>query len=456
MKRSNRSDLPFGSEFSPSQIDLVEVLEIAMESRCDKEAFVRRVQHRFFSSHGDAANKLARNTYLAMKSYGIMDEDANLTDFGKCLYDARHDKHALYESLARHILLRLNGRTLVQCILDMQASGERVTLESLRKELMERGIRFPRGGKHPSIMRLWLEKAGVFDPKEKWRVNNDRLTGILGGDDVFPALQFLTREQRAFLLALANCWSGGMVASNAVAKLAEATGTKMPEKSLAGSVLVPLVKAGFIRAEKTTSGRGAKPFMVEPGERFNDEVMKPLLDQIERSGVDPAVLAIMRKPFAEVMEDVNSKDKYLKGLALEALAFKLMRLLDMDYIATRLRGSQTGGAEVDLLFHSARLVYSRWQVQCKNTRSVALEDVAKEVGLAHMLKPNAIVIVSTGRIGPAARRYAGSVMKDSNLSVIMVSGKDIDRIRDDPSAIVTVFQREAEQAMKLKKIDGLQ
>src|SRR5439155_6996871 len=112
------------------------------------------------------------------------------------------------------------------------------------------------------------------------------------------------------------------------------------------------------------------------------------------------------------------------GLALEALAFKLMRLIDLAYVATRLRGTATGGAEVDLIFEASRLVFSRWQVQCKNTSRVSLDDVAKEVGLTHFLKSNVIVIVSTGQIGPEARRYANKVMTDSNLCIVMVDKDD--------------------------------
>lgn len=125
----------------------------------------------------------------------------------------------------------------------------------------------------------------------------------------------------------------------------------------------------------------------------------------------------------------------------------------MDYVATRLRGTATGGAEVDLIFHSTRLVYSRWQVQCKNTKRVALDDVAKEVGLTHFLKSNVIVIISTGKIGEEARRYANKIMTDSNLSIVMVDGEDLKDIIENPSCIVDVFNREAHKAMKLKSLD---
>lgn len=125
----------------------------------------------------------------------------------------------------------------------------------------------------------------------------------------------------------------------------------------------------------------------------------------------------------------------------------------MSYLATRLRGTATGGAEVDLIFESGRLVFSRWQVQCKNSAKVSLDDVAKEVGLTHMLKSNVIVIVGTGKIGPVARKYANKVMTDSNLCLVLLNGKDIAAIEKNPSAIVDVFNREAAHAVRLEALE---
>ena len=161
----------------------------------------------------------------------------------------------------------------------------------------------------------------------------------------------------------------------------------------------------------------------------------------------------MRKPLKEIREELDSEDRHIRGLALEALAFKLMRLIDLTYVATRLRGSATGGAEVDLIFESARLVFSRWQVQCKNTARVSLDDVAKEVGLTHFLKSNAIVMVSTGEIGNEARRYSNKIMADSNLCIVMLDKSDLGLIESSPAAIVDVFTREARHAMDLKRLE---
>ena len=164
-------------------------------------------------------------------------------------------------------------------------------------------------------------------------------------------------------------------------------------------------------------------------------------------------MKLLRRPLAEILSELDDQDRFVAGLALEALAFKIMRLLDMTYVATRLRANQTGGAEVDLIFESARLVFSRWQIQCKNTARVSLDDVAKEVGLTHFLKSNAIVVVTTGKIGAEARRYANRIMSDSNLAVVLLDGQDLASIGDNPARIVRAFEREALHAINLKKLD---
>ncbi len=452
-----KSDLPFGSEFSPSQIELPVLLDLAAAHGGDFKRLEAEIRARFFSMHGGGSAKnqqtLAMNCRLGMKAYGLIDNDANLTDLGRELHAVKDDEPRLYETLARHILLNLKGMALVQCIRDMTVAGEAVTLPSLREALALRGIHHPSGGKHPSMMRLWLAKAGVFVGK-RWQLDERRLRDVLGTNpDDFGVLSRFTAEQRAFLLALANTGVTEPQPANEVAKLAAAIyGVKFPEKSLPKLVLSALVDAGYITAQKTTSGRGAKPFMVAPTPKLVAEVVTPLLDQL-KDHIDPKLLDLLRKPLADILAEIGSDDRYVGGLALEALAFKLMRSLDMGYVATRLRAQATGGAEVDLVFESARLVFSRWQVQCKNTARVSLDDVAKEVGLTKLLKSNVIVMVSTGDIGAEARRYANKIMADSSLCIVMIDRADLEGIRTAPSLIVDAFNREAAHAMTLKRLE---
>ena len=428
-----------------------------MKCAGDVRGFEAAVRARYFEGHATSEYnraKLANNTKLGMIAYGLVDRRVNLTELGAKLYGLRKDESALYRELARHILLKLHGVTLVQCVQDIQASGEQVDLVKLRQWLGERGIHFPSGGKHPSIMRLWLEKAGVF--RGGWTVDETALKQIMGvGSEEVEILAGFTAEQGAYLKALANLAGEGPYRSNQVAKLAAATyGVRFNEKSLPKDVLYPLAKAGYVALARGTKadGRGAKPFTVKPTPKLVADLVSPLLEQLEKqTGED--LRPLLRKPLGAVLSDLRSSDKHLRGLALEALAFKLMRLIDLSYVATRLRGTATGGAEVDVIFEGTRLVFSRWQVQCKNTARVGLDDVAKEVGLTHLLKSNVIVVVSTGEIGGEARRYANKIMSDSNLCVVMVDGGDLQRIEADPPLIVDVLNREARQAMKLKALD---
>jgi site-specific DNA-methyltransferase (cytosine-N4-specific) len=192
--------------------------------------------------------------------------------------------------------------------------------------------------------------------------------------------------------------------------------------------------------------------MVTQTVKLVTEVLQPVLEQLEKQ-VGADLRPLLRKPLTEILAELDSNDRHVRGLALEALAIKLARLIDLTYVATRLRGTATGGAEVDIIFESTRLVFCRWQFQCKNTVRVSLDDVAKEVGLTHLLKSNVIVIVSTGEIGPEARRYANKVMSDSNLCVVMVDRADVARIAVEPAAIIDALSREAKHAMGIKKIE---
>ena len=75
------SDLPFGSEFSPSQIDLAVVLELVQKNEGDVAALEAAILKRYFSGHAkgreDAEGtynrgKLANNCKLGMIAYKVI------------------------------------------------------------------------------------------------------------------------------------------------------------------------------------------------------------------------------------------------------------------------------------------------------------------------------------------------------------------------------------------------
>lgn len=75
---------------------------------------------------------------------------------------------------------------------------------------------------------------------------------------------------------------------------------------------------------------------------------------------------------------------------------------------------------------------------------MTIDDVAKEVGLTHLLKGNVIVIVTTGTVDAQARRYANRVMADSNLAIVLIDGRDLKTIASRPTRIVDIFERDRE------------
>jgi hypothetical protein len=439
----SQSNLPFGSEFSPSQIELAWLLETAKVSAGDWRTFEKSVYEQYFKNYSTTEinkRKLANNTKLGMAAYGIIASTQNttLTEFGEELYNVYSDEQLLYETFAKHILLNLHGLDLIETVKDMQASGEAVTLNMLRQWLEQRGIHFPRGGKHPSMIRLWLEKAGVFS--DEWQVNQKGIDKILGvSEEDIQALRGLTLEQRTFLRALANIGEEVRY-SNDIEKYASSLyGISFDEKNLPKKVLYPLEKAGFIRLTRETTGRGAKPFSVEPTEKFSREVFAPLLEKADQ-WIDNDLRTLLRKPFVAILEGLKSKNTYEKGLALEALAFKLMRLLDMTYVKTRLRGSVSGGAEVDLVFESNRLVFSRWLVCCSDdSKGVRLDDIATKVGLNYLYEANGILIISVHNIQPQARQYANSVSPANHPTIVMLDGEALKSVYRNPETIRELF-----------------
>lgn len=200
---------------------------------------------------------------------------------------------------------------------------------------------------------------------------------------------------------------------------------------------------------KNATANNAQTILVAPTEKLVNEFVEPMLNRLAHQA-DPKVVALLRQPLREILPDLDSSDRHVAGLALEAVALNLMRLLNMDYVATRLRAAETGGVEVDLVCQSTRLVFTRWQIQCKNSARMSIDDVAREVGLTHLLKSNAVVVVTTGTVDAKARRYADQVMADSNLAIVLIDGEDLTAIAENPTRIVDVFEREALHAMELK------
>lgn len=449
---AQKSDIPFASEFSPSIIDLGELLEMAVQHPGDTKALESSIRAEWFESRSTTEsnkNTLAMNVRLGMQKYLLLDSHGFLTEVGESLNSAPTESDRS-EILGRHILLHLNGSVFVETIRDMQRAGERITLSELRSALEIRGIHTSNANKSMSVMRLWLARAGVFSDGQ-YTVDVTRYEQLLGlATKELERLADLSGPQRAFAMALASQVDVMPTSALHVRRLAEeAFGGQYDEKQFAKTILYPLRDAGLINLDRM--GGRAKSFMVEPTGTMVTDVIDPLLQQYALK-VSPGVLEMIRRPLPEIVAELTASDRHIKGLALEALAFRLMWLIGLRHQGTRASGIHTGGAEVDLVFDSLLLAYSRWQIQCKNTGRVALDDVAKEVGVAQFLMSNVIVVVSTGSFSQAARDYARHIMKASNLAIVLIDDNDIEQVLIERTAMLDILEREARIAFELKPL----
>lgn len=438
--------LPFGTQFSPNQIDLPRLLQLVSENEGAETApLIDAIVTAFFSDKAEHERRsIAGNCKNSLVAYGIMETGGGVhfTEFG-CQLHGIGDETEQCEMLVKHILKNLNGMVLIDTLRSMKRDGERIN-----KETVAQKFDLSPTSNHVQVMKLWLNKGGVL---QGWRIDEHRLSELTELTETeFRLLKTLTSEQYYFLRALCNTNTLDLQKAADIRRLATATyGIGFVQSNFSQAVIQPLQQKGLIEVQRATEGHGARTPLIKMTELTMREIVLPILQQLE-GRTESEVVEYLQKPLSELRADMNSENTHLKGLALEAFAIKIMRIIGLDFIQTRLKGNETAGAEVDVLFDSSRLLYTRWQVQCKNTNRVSLDQIAKEVGLSHVLRTNAIVIMTTGVVSETAREYANQIMRAMNLCIIMVEGSDIDAIIAEPTKILDIFNRESFNAKHIK------
>src|SRR4051812_28684335 len=113
MTMARKSDLPSGANFSPNEVELAEVLEIAHASAGNRKAVEQSIQKRYYdpktTTPAKQKPKLAYNVANGMEKYGVINKDGSLTQLGEELYKLRGSSDKLHDVFARHILVNLHG-----------------------------------------------------------------------------------------------------------------------------------------------------------------------------------------------------------------------------------------------------------------------------------------------------------------------------------------------------------
>lgn len=452
-----KSSFPNSSQFSPTQTPLPELLKIVKANQPNRHKMKEAIAARFFSDSPDP--DIAENTIYALSEFQLLDKPkentayASLTNLGEDLTEKtqRGELDLMYQQFASHILLNLKGIELVQCVDDLASRGTKLTKATISKELTSRGFHIPKNGTHLNGMRQWLEQAKLVEPG-KWQADPIILKALLGeiSNEEIDQFAQLTREQRAFALAFARMDQEEALSNRVAAYATSLFGVEYPEGGLPQSTLFALQDAGLITCHKTTRGQGAKPYIVKRTKKLTNKLLEAIFVSIENS-VGLQYRKLIRMPYSDILVRLESANKHIKGQALEALAFFLGRLIGLEFVKWRLRTNQTGGAELDVIMEGANLIFSRWQIQCKNSRHASLEDIAKELGIAQLIKTNVIMIVTTGKIGSSAREFAEQIMRDTNHQVILLTGTHLQQIKKDPTAITELLRSQSKSAMELKR-----
>lgn len=452
---TNTLRVPYTQQFSPGSTPLNRLLGVLRQHQGNSKNLTQGIGGAFFSETKSPA-KMAGNTIIALKYYGIIGGGCELTAHGKELADAK-DKSKAIELLAKNILLNLDGMTLVETLREMAMAGTAFSLVTVADELKLRGFELNDNSRDLSGVLGWLREAGVL---KDYAVNEERYAELVGASPkIIDALKELTEPQILFLRALLALGVTDWIEHNAVVRHAEALYSGLVTynwKDIDRTVLQPLQKTGLIefrKAPKASDGsRGGKAAEVKPTEKFEKEIAEPILEPMYKSASLRDLRRIRSIPLAKLVEDIkHHDDDNVRAESLEILAIRFCQLLDLDFFGWREKDEEiAGGAEVDGFMHTARLVYSRWQIQCKASEKISLETLAKEVGVAEVTLANVILIVSTGIITDGAATYRTKIINKTPLNIVIIDGSALDAIVKNPSVITSILGAQARDAMQHK------
>lgn len=444
--------IPYTQQFAPASTPVRKLRGVLRQHQGDCKQLTSAIASAFFAaSHSPA--KMAGNTIIALKYHGIIDANCAATPFGWELLNAPDDVKA-EELLAKNILMNLDGISLVETLREMKQADAQFKLGTITEELRLRGYEVSDNSSDLSGVLNWLRTAGVLS---EYDVNETRYSELVGvKPKTIDALKDLNEPQIAFLKAMVALGVDDWTPHNTVVAHAEALYAGQVQynwKQLDITVLKPLNVAGFIEVRKapksTADARGGKAAEVKPTEKFEKDVADPILTPMYKAAQLRNIRKIRSIPLATLVENVRQKkDENPRGQSLEILAIRICQLLDLDFFGWRETDEElAGGGEVDGFMHTARLVYSRWQIQCKASDKITYETLAKAIGIAKLSPARAILIVGTGVMTPRATKFRQEVVSRTELCMIILDGNVLNAVAHDPLKLMATIARQDSRAM---------
>ncbi len=457
--------LPNMNEFSPGVLDnnnVRHLLAVLSPLEGDKAGMISAITSKYAKiqatpSEGQRKAR-ANNVLIGMSQCGLLEKEGDdvtpkFTVLSKELLALAGDEQA-NARFARHLLENCHGLELVDVVGVIRARGEAVTLQAIRDELRARGFVVTENEGNSAKIRQWLESTGVVD--KAWNIKDNLLHALIGAaSSVLAKWNGLTRAQRAFLEQTrfqAVHHEGEWMPARHIKKVTESAygRTIFPEGRLRAEVIEPLAVDGWIETRGTGDGRGGDSGDIRAQAQLTDVKVTLPVDGV--SGIPADLREKLSIPLEQIFTELGSENTGVKGLALELLALRLTRDIGLFPVCFRERSAKTHGAEVDLVANGVHLHFSRWLLQCKNTEKVDIHDIAKEVGMAVVLKAHVIVLVTTGRFTRAVRTFADGLAGSSAHQVILIDADLLKKYRETGGqAVIDWLRTNAYRVLTLKE-----
>jgi hypothetical protein len=453
-------------DFSPGIVGNIQrVLGVVRaQAGAGRDAVIEALRVEYFqdsaSGYADEAARLeqqrkrANNVLIGLREYGLAHEDGALTTLALDILDAGSGADVIF---ARHIILELDGLDVLRAVRDLQDQQKPVRKDTLASELRTAyGFEMPRDTTKHLTMLNWLRPAGVFSTSG-YEIADEVVQAVVGVTlrDV-DEWQLMPLPRQAFLQALKRISDPDPDQAHPVKVVLDQAelehGHLFQGGQTARDVLTPLEADGWIEVSKKSGGRGAKSGAVAAAERLRNLDLNKVRG-FHTPPLPPDLRKQMNKPLDVIAKDLADGDTFVAGIALELLALRMAVSLGLSPVELRKRDDKTGGGEVDLLAEGVHLHHSRWLFQCKNQRAaVTVSTLAKEVGMAVLLRAQVIVLATTGRFASSVSDYAHQVAETTTMQVVLVDGDMVRAyLRSGDEAIQRFFHTVAGQTLLIKQ-----
>jgi hypothetical protein len=436
--------LPSFNDFSPGIIgDVREPLEILDRLAPDIAAVVSEWDRTFFGSAGN--KRASTNIPATLTSLGLMTRTPlELTDAARHILQAP-DRAEAARRLVRHVVDARNGMAIFDAVRSLNRRGERLSKDSLKRELEQLGIEGLSNATtdHTTLLN-WIIEAGLL--------RRDGRTSVVPDEDAMKAVLGISESERS---SFAELPLSQQIFLQVVRRVSEATGgAELPAKQvideclrehrarfdddqIRAKVIKPLGDAGWLELPVSArGGRGGKSGTLTPTAKLLQIPIEAVLPDFNQV-VPPDLRAKIDLPAMEVKRLLASKESHERGLGLELLALRMILDIGLEPRAFRLRSRDTAYAEVDLTAEGKNLLFSRWNFQCKCINSrVSLGDVAKEVGLAIYSKAHVVAVVTTSDFSGEALAYAREITLATHLQFLFVSGSIVKSYLEDGASVL--------------------